>query len=1091
MGELNVTLLGGFEVRGDSGALVRLPSRKASALVAILGMPPGRTHRREALAALLWGQTTDRHARGCLRHAVMAMRRTLTPIDPSLFQVGTQTLALSAEGVDVDVAAFERSAADGSPVALERAAELYRGDLLLGFDIGEPLFEDWLLAERARLRETALDALRRLLAFQAEAGATERAIQIAVRLLALDPLQESVHRTLMRCYARQGRRGAALKQYQLCVAALQRELSAGPEAETRALYRELLRRPAAATDVEVRSTQGEWAPTPAWATPDLPVADTPLVGRDAELRRLRDALAGAGVGRGRTVCLVGEAGVGKTRLVSTLMAEALAVGCRVLIGHGHESDSILPFGPWVEAVRRGRIGGDEAVLDALHPRWRAELTRLFPEIARPALPRASDDALGLFESMVQLVSALAMQQPLVIVLEDLHWFDEMSLRLLTFVSRRIASWRVLLIVTARAEELAETTIARRSVDEIGSEPHGVPVGLAPLSRLDTGQLVRALARASSDEGALAQIEARIWEMSEGNPFVAVEAMRSLEHDAWPTVREASIALPATVRDVIARRLERLGASSQRLAAIAAVIGRRFDFALLGAAGGFPEAEVAAAIEELVRRFVLAATGDHLDFTHDRVREVAYSRLLPAHRRVLHRAVAEALEAAQSESLDRLDEHVEPLAYHMLRAELWERALPYLRQAGAKAAGRSALLDARAWFERALEVVERMPGGRRALEQGFEVRLELRPVLTQLGEIDRTLERLREAETLAAELGDDRRRGRVQALLTNIYAMRGELDQALDSGTRALALAARAGDDSLRTVATTYLEVTCYYRGEYERVVALATENLAALPADQSHDYLGMPAPPSVYDRGNLVIGLAELGRFEDAAPHEAEAIRLAELTQHPYTVGFACRTAAIRHLLLGDWSGARVRLDRALDALRTGHVPLPLPIVIAASAWVLAQLGEADEARHRLREGERLLGAQTAQGLVGHAGWAYHALGRACLALGAPERATELARRALASSPCHPGSAAHAHHLLGDVATQADSFDADDGETSYRRALEIAAPRGMRPLVAHCHLGLGRLGRGRVARDHLAKAREMYAEMAMAFWVAQAEVHAA
>ena len=229
---LSLTLLGGFQARLSSGAAVSVPTRKAQALLAYLGIRPGHAHPRDKLAALLWGESTDERARDGLRHALAALRRALPATTPPILLVEGQTLALSPAVVDVDVATFERHVAEGTPEALEQAAAVYGGDLLSGFSLSEPLFEDWLVPERERLRELALEALARLLAYQSKTGATERAIQTAVRLLALDPLQEAVHRTLMRLYIRQQRRGAALKQYQLCVGALQRELGSEPEAET-------------------------------------------------------------------------------------------------------------------------------------------------------------------------------------------------------------------------------------------------------------------------------------------------------------------------------------------------------------------------------------------------------------------------------------------------------------------------------------------------------------------------------------------------------------------------------------------------------------------------------------------------------------------------------------------------------------------------------------------------------------------------------------------------------------------------------------------------------------------------------------------
>ena len=301
-------------------------------------------------------------------------------------------------------------------------------------------------------------------------------------------------------------------------------------------------------------------------------------------------------------------------------------------------------------------------------------------------------------------------------------------------------------------------------------------------------------------------------------------------------------------------------------------------------------------------------------------------------------------------------------------------------------------------------------------------------------------------------------------------MLGELDEALVTGTRALEIAGRLGDLRLRILATSYLEQAHYYRGEYERVVELATDNLAALPADWVYEYFGHAAPASVYDRCWLVMSLAQLGRFAEAAEYEAEAIRLAEPTQHAFTVGLAHFAAGTLHLLKGDWAKARSLIEHGIAVLRTGNVVLLLPSAVASSAWVLAQLGEASEALNRLREGEQLLERQAARGIVGHLGWAYHSLGRACLLLGRLDEARRLGDRAVESSPSQPGFAAHALHLLGDIATHPDRFDAESGEAHYRQALALAEPRGMRPLVAHCHLGLGKLYRRTGKREQAAGA---------------------
>jgi tetratricopeptide (TPR) repeat protein len=296
---------------------------------------------------------------------------------------------------------------------------------------------------------------------------------------------------------------------------------------------------------------------------------------------------------------------------------------------------------------------------------------------------------------------------------------------------------------------------------------------------------------------------------------------------------------------------------------------------------------------------------------------------------------------------------------------------------------------------------------------------------------------------------------------------------------------------LRILTTTYLGETHYYRGEYERVVELATDNLAALPADWVYEYFGSAVPPSVFDRASLAMGLAQLGRFIEAARYEAEAIRLAEATQHAYTVGWAHQAAGTLRLLKGDWPKARALIDRWIAVVRTANVAFLLPAAVASSAWALAQCGEASEALNRLREGEQLLEDRAARGLFGYHGWAYHSLGRAALLLGRLDEARRLADRAVESSPGHHGFAAHARHLLGDIASHPDQFDAESGEARYREALTLAEPRGMRPLVAHCHLGLSQLyrrtGRRQEAQEHLTTATTMYREMDMRFWLEQAE----
>ena len=239
------------------------------------------------------------------------------------------------------------------------------------------------------------------------------------------------------------------------------------------------------------------------------------------------------------------------------------------------------------------------------------------------------------------------------------------------------------------------------------------------------------------------------------------------------------------------------------------------------------------------------------------------------------------------------------------------------------------------------------------------------------------------------------------------------------------------------------------------------------------------------------MSLAELRRFAEVTGPTVEAIRLATLTQHAYTVGWAHMHAGMVQLLRGEWAEARPPLEHAVSVVRAANVGTLLPFVVVLSAWGLAELGEASLALSRLREGEQLLERYAATGYIGALGWFYPWLGRAALLLGRLDDARRLGDRAIEFSPRQPGFAPHARHLLGDVASHPDRFDAESAEAHYRKALALAERCGMRPVVAHCQLGLGKLyrrtGAREEAQERLATATTMYREMDMPYWLAQAE----
>lgn len=1081
---LSLTLLGGFQARLDLGGAVSLPTRKTQALLAYLGVRPGGAHPRDKLAALLWGESSDARARDGLRHALLALRRALSVTTPPILLVEGQTLALNPAVVDVDVARFERGVADGTPDALEEAAGLYQGDLLQGFSLDEPLFEDWLVPERERLRELALEALARLLACQSKTGATERAIQTAVRLLALDPLQEAVHRALMRLYLHQHRRGAALKQYQLCVDVLQRELGSEPEPETKQLYLGLLRRHPPDAEKAARARQ----PSRRRDAPprvELPSKDTPLFGREADRARLSQALGEASHGRGQLMLLLGEAGIGKTSLLGAFAGDAMSRQARVLLGRCYESTQILPFGPWVDAVRAGTVLADEAVLGALDPAWRAELTRLFPEIAAPGLPPPSDNALRLFDSVARLLEHLAVTDLLVLMLEDVHWADEMSLRLLAFMARRIPSRRLLLVMTSRDEELVNAAAARRIMDEICREPNVTRATLAPLARPDIIDLIHSLARGHGAPGALAQLEEQVWMVSEGNPFVAVETTRALLDGALLPVSPRLLP-PERVRAMIAARLDRLSDPARLLAAVAAVIGREFEFGLLHRASGLDEAPAAEAVEELVRGRVLHGIGERFDFTHHRLQAVAYDRLLPPRRKLLHRRVGEALEALPPGDATR-----DPLALglHFREGEVWDKAVAYLRAAGVDAMARSAHREAAACLEQALAVSQRLPETREGQEQAIDIRLDLRSPLQALGDFPRQFDLLREAERLADALRDQRRLGWVLSYLTQALTRMGDHHRAIESGQSALAMAEAVGDIGIRVVASLYLGHDYFYLGDHRRATEFLRQSVEALRTDSTSERFGLAGLPAVVSRGFLVWSLAELGQFADGIACAEDGVRIAEAVTHPYSQIVAYWADGYLHIRKGDFDRAIRSLERGLMLCQATDIRLLFANVASSLGAAYALSGRLAEAVPLCDQAEEAGASMNVMSLPLRVGWlaeVYLLAGRIGDAAQAAHRALDLSR-----ARTERGWEAWALRLFGEIHSRRDLLQVEEAEAPYRQAMALANELGMRPLEAHCHLGLGKLY-GRIGcpdqgQKHLTTAATIYHGLGMQFWLEKAE----
>jgi DNA-binding SARP family transcriptional activator/pimeloyl-ACP methyl ester carboxylesterase len=747
MKRVSLRLFGGFQARLEPGLPLTLPTRKAQALLAYLALRPDHAHQRDSLAALLWPDRPNEQARASLRHALYELRRALAA-SPAVLRTERDTVTVDPGLIDLDVAAFTRFLGEDTPEALAQAAALYRGDLLAGISVTEEPWEAWLRDARERLREQAGDGLARLLAHQRKAQQIEPAIRTASQLLALDPLQEPVHRTLMRLHAQLGQRGAALRQYQHCVSVLRSELGIEPEAETRQLYQEILQQ---RTGVRLAPTAAGAAAT--GRPPRVPKvaetrpAETPLIGRDAETAQLRDALDRASGGCGGLLSVLGEAGIGKSRLIEELVAHAKRRDARVLLGRAYESDQILLFGPVVDALRTGRVGQDPEVVDALGPTWRAELARLLPEVALPGAPPlpARVDYRRLFEMIAQLIVHLASRDTLLVVLEDLHWADELTLRLLAFLARRAPTERVLLVMTAREEELPDAAMLRHTLEDLGRAGLLASLVLGPLSRRDTVALVGRLTPPGAPTRT-DQLGERVWAVSEGNPLVTVEMMREIQERA----PAEGLVLPRRAHEVIGRRLERLADRTRSLLTVAAAIGREFDFELLRQASELGDDAAAQGVEELVRCRVLTGVGERLGFTHDRLREVAYSALQAWRRPRLHRRIAETIEALHA---DRLPDFWEALADHWERGGAWARAAHYHLSVAERAKRCYAYATSEVWCRQAAEAAARSAGAGAERVRALELRGD---VASLRGDLDRANESYEASLEIATGEADRRR-----------------------------------------------------------------------------------------------------------------------------------------------------------------------------------------------------------------------------------------------------------------------------------------------------------------------------------------------
>jgi DNA-binding SARP family transcriptional activator len=610
---LEIALLGELEVRRDGAALALPASKKSRALLGYL-CATGRPALRERLCTLLWDGPDDPRA---------ALRWSLTKLRPLLDDARAQRLRADREHVgfeagDAIVDLHEVRAALGPRPAeaplevLRAAAARFRGNFLEGLELpGCHLFHAWWVGEREELHRLHLGVRTALIERLRDDPA--EALRHARALLSLDPLAESSHVTVVRLLAEMGRAREALEQYERCRQILDAELGAKPSPDLERLRMKLSGAPAPAPAAVP-------VPASAVASPTLP-----LVGRLAERAVLQAALDATASGRGgELLLLAGDPGVGKTRLLEELRRLAGAGGAAVLAGRAFEAELVRPYGAWIEALRSA-----PRPMPAGAPL--GELGALLPELG--AAPAELDRA-RLFEAVARTLRALAVPF-LVVLFDDLQWFDEASAALLHFAVRGPGAERILFAASARGGELADNPAALRLLRGLEQEHRVRRLLLADLDEAETAALVRA---AAPDVDAH-----RVFVESDGNPLFALEMARAIARDG--SDGQDDRVMGETLDDLIGERLGRLDERTRRLLPWAAALGRSFDPDVLARVSGMSGADVLEGLEDFERRGVLrGATGGGYDFAHDLVRRAAYRQMSDPRRRMVHLQIGRALQA---------------------------------------------------------------------------------------------------------------------------------------------------------------------------------------------------------------------------------------------------------------------------------------------------------------------------------------------------------------------------------------------------------------------------------------------------------------
>jgi predicted ATPase len=826
---------------------------------------------------------------------------------------------------------------------------------------------------------------------------------------------------------------------------------------------------------------------------------TRFVGRQTELAALSQAVERAGAGHGQVVALVGEAGVGKSRLVYECVHAHQTQGWRVLESASVSYGKATPYLPVIELLKRyshvddgdelrtmrAKVTGQVLTLDAAFQETLPALLALLdalPEdspFLRLEPPQRRQRTL---EALKRLLLRESQVQPLLVVFEDLHWIDAETQALLDSLVESLPTAHLLLLVNYRPEYQHGW----------GSKTYYTPLRLDPLPPASAEAFLQVLL---GDDPGLVPLKQLLIARTEGNPFFLEESVRTLVETvvmvgapgAYRLARPLEdLQVPATVQALLAARIDRLPPEDKRLLQTAAVIGTEVPWPLLQAIAETSEEALHGGLAHLQAAEFLYETRlfpeQEYTFTHALTHEVAYGSLLLARRRGLHARIVAALEALAP---DRVAEQVERLAHHAVRGELWDKAVTYCQQAGARAQGRAAFHEAMASCEQALQALDHLPASDHTQALAIDLRLALGGALNARGMHRRHLALLGETEALARARDDRARLGQALTRMVGVRRLTGDHDGAMVVGRQALELATVLGDSALQAEASHRLGQVYETIGDFVQAAEVLRQTVGVVDREAGRPGLDMRLRSQAW----LATILGTLGTFAEGRRHGEDALRLVTRAGRgdvPIMVH-----AQLGHLYLtqGELAHAIRLLEQGLVLCRASGDRNLLRMTAASLGYAVALQGRHVDGRALLEEA---IGIAIRTGARQRPRWVAW-LSEVCRLAGREEEAWQHAHQALtlARQQKERGEEVFALHQLGVVHTHADPPDVEQAEAHYRQAFALAEELGMRPLQAHCHRGLGTLyvqtGQRELACSALTTAIAMYRSMAMTFWLPETE----